>query len=684
MKFVALISGGKDSCFNVLHCLKQGHELVALANLRPADSTQQELDSYMFQTVGHDIVPCYSQCTGLPLFRKEIRPNSSKNLDLNYTPTLNDEIEDLYDLLSQVQKEIPDLEAVSVGAILSSYQRTRVEDVCGRLGLVALCYLWQRDQMELMKEMCMMSSQATDESDSGILEARLIKVAAIGLDQSSLSKSLPEVFPTLINLHKLYDVHVCGEGGEFETMVLDAPFFSKGKLKLLSQNLLPQESHDGVFNTSLNVEFQKRELSRSVLQRHLDSLPTPNLFDAKWQNLLGHIQDVEKNEPLVSSLGALGDSRKSLPLHYVAHKQSVTKVGELMFISNLSSNADTLEQQLKDIFEKLDAILTDYDIKPSMALNCSLILADMSLFARVNEVYSNYFDVWKNGPLPPARACIASKAMAKGCLVQVSLTFDVSSKDKTYKNKNGLHVQGRSYWAPSNIGPYSQATWLQSDPNKIVFISGQIALEPASMKLAAPNFIIQAALSLRHFATLKNTIEAKVQLSMVCLLSRVELVSIVARVWQLYCSDMAYESDLWMNKEDDNKECLIIVKVSELPRAGLCEWSGITCQNSIVEEDEHYQNANESLELLSLQNINYTTVSNAKGRRYFLTGFADSNSDLLHILELVPRVSKITLFFNPEHISPDLLALVNTEYYPVQNVYNFKGDSKRYGFHIIF
>lgn len=30
-------SGGKDSCFNLMHCVAEGHELVALANLRPAD-----------------------------------------------------------------------------------------------------------------------------------------------------------------------------------------------------------------------------------------------------------------------------------------------------------------------------------------------------------------------------------------------------------------------------------------------------------------------------------------------------------------------------------------------------------------------------------------------------------------------------------------------------------------------
>lgn len=35
MKVVGLLSGGKDSCFNLCHCVKQGHEIVALASLKP-------------------------------------------------------------------------------------------------------------------------------------------------------------------------------------------------------------------------------------------------------------------------------------------------------------------------------------------------------------------------------------------------------------------------------------------------------------------------------------------------------------------------------------------------------------------------------------------------------------------------------------------------------------------------
>ena len=50
MKVIALISGGKDSTFNMMECQKNGHEIVALINLRPPNNqldSKHELDSYM-------------------------------------------------------------------------------------------------------------------------------------------------------------------------------------------------------------------------------------------------------------------------------------------------------------------------------------------------------------------------------------------------------------------------------------------------------------------------------------------------------------------------------------------------------------------------------------------------------------------------------------------------------------
>ena len=30
-------SGGKDSCYNLIECVREGHDIVALGNLKPAE-----------------------------------------------------------------------------------------------------------------------------------------------------------------------------------------------------------------------------------------------------------------------------------------------------------------------------------------------------------------------------------------------------------------------------------------------------------------------------------------------------------------------------------------------------------------------------------------------------------------------------------------------------------------------
>ena len=42
-KVLGLVSGGKDSCFNLLHCVANGHDVVALATLTPEPGTGESL-----------------------------------------------------------------------------------------------------------------------------------------------------------------------------------------------------------------------------------------------------------------------------------------------------------------------------------------------------------------------------------------------------------------------------------------------------------------------------------------------------------------------------------------------------------------------------------------------------------------------------------------------------------------
>jgi diphthine-ammonia ligase len=80
MKIISLISGGKDSIFSLMHCKSLGHEIKVLANLYPArkegGDSGQELDSWMFQSIGAELIPLLAECIGLPLFRRPIRGKS--------------------------------------------------------------------------------------------------------------------------------------------------------------------------------------------------------------------------------------------------------------------------------------------------------------------------------------------------------------------------------------------------------------------------------------------------------------------------------------------------------------------------------------------------------------------------------------------------------------------------------
>ena len=55
------------------------------------------------------------------------------------------------------------------------------------------------------------------------VESILVRVASAGLGPEHLNRPLAELKPVLYSLKDTYGIHVCGEGGEFESFVLNAP-----------------------------------------------------------------------------------------------------------------------------------------------------------------------------------------------------------------------------------------------------------------------------------------------------------------------------------------------------------------------------------------------------------------------------------------------------------------------------
>ncbi|KAG2156182.1 hypothetical protein DEU56DRAFT_906354 [Suillus clintonianus] len=478
MKYVALLSGGKDSCYNLSHCNAHGHELVAAATLSP-QSGKDEIDSYMYQTVGQDAIEFVAGALDVPLYRRVIQGDPiEQNAEYGSRSAggagvLGDETEDLYTLLEDVKAHHPDVQGVSVGAILSNYQRVRVEHVCRRLSLTPLAYLWQRDQAELLSEMI-----------AAGIKSVLIKVAGIGLTVKHLGKTLHEMQDTLTRLNSLYGLHVCGEGGEYETLTLDSPLF-KHRIVLDETEVVMHTDNEFAPVAYLRIKRASLHPKESSTDGRVE---IPPLLEDRFGEL--------KNTVESSILEYINGSRSVYELlankpHHTPDHPSIRAIGSWLAVGNIHPEPTLdseipLDQQVRKCFIQLQGILESRDLRMEDVTNITLLLPSLApeVFAAANKAYAEFF-----GVSPPSRACVGVD-LSEGVCVMLEC---VARKD--IKTRKALHVQGLSYWAPANIGPYSQAITVEP----YVFISGQIGLLPPSLTLPSPpSLALETALVFQH------------------------------------------------------------------------------------------------------------------------------------------------------------------------------------------
>jgi predicted ATP pyrophosphatase (TIGR00289 family) len=106
-------------------------------------------------------------------------------------------------------------DGIVVGATASDYQHSRVNRVAHDLGLRVFAPLWRQDPGQLVRDYLRAGLSIVFSSTS-----------AEGLDASWLGRPWDEgTVDELLRLRETKGVNPCGEGGEFETLVLDAPFF---------------------------------------------------------------------------------------------------------------------------------------------------------------------------------------------------------------------------------------------------------------------------------------------------------------------------------------------------------------------------------------------------------------------------------------------------------------------------
>ncbi|MFC7235647.1 diphthine--ammonia ligase [Halosegnis marinus] len=208
--WVSLFSGGKDSSWALYRALEAGHPVERLVTVHP------EGDSYMYHTPATHLAGLAAESIGIDLL--DVSPGDFAADEAAESGAQGDrELEPLERALESLADEWGGIGGVTAGAVESEYQTSRIEAMCDRLDAELFAPLWQREPRALADAML----------DAGF-EIRIVQVAAYGLDESWLGRTLDaDALADLEALNEEYGVHLLGEGGEFETFVTDGPHMAR-------------------------------------------------------------------------------------------------------------------------------------------------------------------------------------------------------------------------------------------------------------------------------------------------------------------------------------------------------------------------------------------------------------------------------------------------------------------------
>ena len=209
--WVSLFSGGKDSSWALYRALEEGLDVQRLVTVHPTG------DSYMYHIPATSLATPAAESIGIELV--DVEPDDFEASDAVDSGRQGDaELEPLEAALEELDDDLDGgIAGVTAGAVESEYQTSRIQAMCDRLDAELFAPLWQEDPRALADAML-----------AAGFEIRIIQVAAYGLDESWLGRTLDEAaLDELATLNEGYGVHLLGEGGEFETLVTDGPHMDR-------------------------------------------------------------------------------------------------------------------------------------------------------------------------------------------------------------------------------------------------------------------------------------------------------------------------------------------------------------------------------------------------------------------------------------------------------------------------
>ena len=203
MKTLALLSGGKDSFLSAQIAMEQGYDVKAALTVIPEEF------SMMFHYPNAAKAEMVASLLGVPW--DTIKEEDFKSAIAQYVNM--------------------GFKAITVGAIASEYQKTRVERLCTELGIMSFIPLWRKEQKLILKELQLRG-----------IKAMIVSVSAEGFGPEDLGRTIDQGYiAELDEKNRKYGINVSGEGGEYESYVLAARGF--GELEVTESEKIWEGSH---------------------------------------------------------------------------------------------------------------------------------------------------------------------------------------------------------------------------------------------------------------------------------------------------------------------------------------------------------------------------------------------------------------------------------------------------------
>jgi len=198
MRVGVLFSGGKDSTLAIIKASRE-HKIECLISM-----ISENTASYMFHVPNVSLTKYQAEAMGIPIIQKFTK--GEKEIELN----------DLKKAIEEAKEKFG-IEGIVIGAIKSNYQYSRIKKICDELNLELISPLWQMDEAEELKE-------ALREG----IKAIIVSVSAYPLTKDFLGKEIDgSIVKKFIEFREKFGFNPSGEGGEYETFVIDAPNFKK-------------------------------------------------------------------------------------------------------------------------------------------------------------------------------------------------------------------------------------------------------------------------------------------------------------------------------------------------------------------------------------------------------------------------------------------------------------------------